>query len=173
MDCAIVYFKSFERSIKKALDVIGANELIKEKSAILIKPNLITDLPHPITTAPECCETIIQYIQEHSKAKIIIAEGCGEANRETSEVFNNLGFTTLAEKYGISLVDLNYGTTKILKNKNCPVFPEMYLPEIAFSHYIISVPVLKAHSLAGMTGTLKNMMGFAQPAYYSGHYGVW
>jgi uncharacterized protein (DUF362 family) len=49
----------------------------------------------------------------------------------------------------------------------------MYLPKIAFCHYIISVPVLKAHSLAGLTGSLKNMMGFAQPKYYSGRYGVW
>ena len=49
----------------------------------------------------------------------------------------------------------------------------MYLPEIAFTHYIISVPVLKVHSLAGMTGTLKNMMGFAPPKYYSGSSGAW
>jgi uncharacterized protein (DUF362 family) len=49
----------------------------------------------------------------------------------------------------------------------------MHLPEIAFTHTIISVPVLKAHSLAGITGTLKNMLGFAPPAHYSGRYGGW
>ena len=73
----------------------------------------------------------------------------------------------------LRLVDLNDAPVKLVKNPACPVFPEMYLPEIAFSHYIISVPVLKVHSLAKMTGTLKNMMGFAPPKYYSGRYGSW
>ncbi len=79
----------------------------------------------------------------------------------------------MADRLGVPLIDLNYGPVKKLTNPECHVFPEMYLPEIAFRYYIISVPVLKAHSLAGMTGCLKNMMGFAQPKYYSGRYGIW
>ena len=47
-----------------------------------------------------------------------------------------------------------------LENPDCPVFPEMYLPEIAMSSYLASVPVLKAHSLADLTGSLKNMRFF-------------
>jgi len=96
-----------------------------------------------------------------------------DADHDTDEIFKILGYTAMAEKLGVPLIDLNYGPVKKLENSACPVFPEMYLPEIAFSHYIISVPVLKAHSLAGMTGSLKNMMGFAQPEYYSGRYGYW
>ncbi len=173
MDLVNIDFESFEKSVKDALDAITAHKQIAEQSAILIKPNLTTASPHPITTSPECCEVIIEYIRKYSKAKIVIAEGCGDANYETDEVFKHLGYTAMAEKQGVPLVDLNYGPVKMLKNPDCPVFPEMYLPEIALSHYIISVPVLKAHSLAGMTGSLKNMMGFAQPKYYSGRYGFW
>ena len=173
MDLVNIDFESFEKSVKNALDAITAHKQIAEQSAILIKPNLTTDSPHPITTSPECCEVIIEYIRKYSKAEIVIAEGSGDVNYETDEVFKNLGYTAMAQKQGVPLVDLNYGPVKVLKNLDCPVFPEMYLPEIAFSHYIISVPVLKAHSLAGMTGSLKNMMGFAQPKYYSGRYGIW
>ena len=166
-------FKSFEKSIVDALDAVDASKQIKKQSAILIKPNLTTDLPHPITTSPECCEVIIKYIRKYSNAEIIIAEGCGEMNYETDQVFQNLGYTQIAKKYNIRLIDLNYGKARVLENPDCPVFPKMYLPEIAFNYYIISVPVLKAHSLAVITGTLKNMMGFAQPEYYSGVNGVW
>jgi uncharacterized protein (DUF362 family) len=173
MDIVNIDFDSFEKSIKDALDAIAAHKQIAAQSAILIKPNLTTASPHPITTAPECCEVLIEYIRKYSKAEIVIAEGSGDVKYETDEVFRNLGYTAMAEKLGIPLIDLNYGPVKKLKNPACPVFPEMYLPEIAFSHYIISVPVLKAHSLAGMTGSLKNMMGFAQPKYYSGRHGVW
>ncbi|MCP3900977.1 MAG: DUF362 domain-containing protein [Desulfobacteraceae bacterium] len=173
MNLIQIDFQSFKQSINAALDAIGAHKQIAEQAAILIKPNLTNDSPHPTTTSPECCEVIIKYIRQHSNAKIIIAEGCGDATFETDEIFDSLGYTTMAKKLDVPLFDLNYGPVKTLKNPDCSVFPEMYLPEIAFNHYIISVPVLKAHSLAKMTGTLKNMMGFAQPEYYSGQYGVW
>lgn len=173
MDLIDVDFTSYKVTINNALDAINVNERLASQTAILIKPNLINSSPHPITTPPECCEAIIEYIQKYSKAKIVIAEGCGDAQIETTEVFTLLGYTAMAEKYNIPLVDLNYEPLKLLKNPDCSVFQEMYLPEIAFEHYIISVPVLKVHSLAGMTGTLKNMMGFAPPKYYSGSYGGW
>jgi len=173
MPLANINFESFEKSIKEALDAIAADKQIADQSSILIKPNLVNNSPHPITTSPECCESIIKYIRQHSDAKIVIAEGCGDADLDTDEIFRILGYTEMAEKYNAALIDLNYGPVKKLKNISCPVFPEMYLPEIAFNHYIISVPVLKAHSLAKMTGSLKNMMGFAQPEYYSGSGGYW
>ena len=61
---------------------------------------------------------------------------------------------------------------KRARNDRC-VFSEIYLPEIAFTHFVISVPVLKAHSLAMLTGALKNMMGFAPPKYYGEQSGGW
>jgi len=173
MDLASIYFESFEKSINNALDAIGAHTRLAEQSAVLIKPNITNSSPHPVTTSPECCKVIIDYIRRHSKAKIIIAEGCGDAKHETDDLFKILGYTNMAEELNVPLVDLNYGPVKKLVNPACPIFPKMYLPEIAFNHYIISVPVLKAHSLAGLTGSLKNMMGFAQPEHYSGHSGIW
>lgn len=173
MNLQIIDFTSYRKSIGTALDAINAHEQLASQTAVLIKPNLINSSPHPITTPVECCAVIIDYIRKYSKAEIVIAEGCGDAHMETTEVFKHLGYTALAEKFGIPLIDLNYAPLKSMKNPDCTVFPEIYLPEIAFSHYIISVPVLKAHSLARMTGTLKNMMGFVPPEHYSGNYGSW
>jgi len=169
----IIEFDSYERSIHKALDALDAVKQLTEQKAILIKPNLVNDSPPPITTPPEACEAIITYIRKHSSADIVIAEGCGSATLETDEIFKRLGYTDMAERLGIPLHDLNYGPARTLTKPGCPVFPEIHLPEIAFTHYIISVPMLKAHSLAKMTGTLKNMLGFAQPGFYSGTYGIW
>lgn len=170
---AVVDFDSFQSSIPNALDAINAHEMIKQQNAVLIKPNLIADLPHPMTTSAQCCEAVIQYIQTHSRADIVIAEGCGDQDANTHEIFESLGYTDLSRKYDIPLVDLNEAPVTKTRNNACPVFPEMHLPKIAFTHYIISVPVLKAHSYATITGTLKNMMGFAPPKYYSGRGGFW
>jgi uncharacterized protein (DUF362 family) len=173
MDVVTLKFESYERSITAALDALDAPEQVAGQSAILIKPNLVNDSPPPVTTPPEACEAVIRYIRNHSSAEIVIAEGCGSATLETPEVFRRLGYTAMAERLGVPLIDLNYGPVRKLTNPDCTVFPEMHLPEIAFNHYIVSVPMLKRHSLATVTGTLKNMMGFAQPEYYSGQYGIW
>ncbi|MFP4428892.1 MAG: DUF362 domain-containing protein, partial [Desulfovermiculus sp.] len=70
-------------------------------------------------------------------------------------------------------LDLNTARLVHLRNPACQVFPEMYLPQIVMENFLISVPVLKAHSLAKITGALKNMLGVAPPHYYGGQHGSW
>jgi len=173
MQLAAIDFNSYNESVKGAFEKIGAGEKLSRQSAVLIKPNLVNATPHPVTTPAACCEAVVQYIRSHSSADIVIAEGCGDAVLETDEIFDLLGYRNLARQYSIQLIDLNTSPLKQLKNKNLTVFPEIHLPEIAFTHFIISLPVLKAHSLSQITGTLKNMIGFAPPEYYSGGYGGW
>lgn len=174
MDLVIVEFESYATSVAAALDTLDLGDAFSTRSGVLIKPNLINDAPHPVTTPAACCAAIIDYIQARCDAPIVIAEGCGDSVLETDEVFANLGYAALARSYdGVSLLDLNHASLITRERPECPVFPEMILPEIAFTHYIISVPVLKAHSLARLTGSLKNMLGFAPPEHYSGRYGSW
>lgn len=173
MDFIDVHFTSYADSIKKALTGIKAEENFSQATTILLKPNLINKSPHPITTPPACCEAIIESIRSCSQAEIIIGEGCGDLHSETDEVFESLGYTELAKKYNIQLVDLNRAELQELENPSCKIFPQMYLPKIVLEAYTISVPVLKAHSLAKITGSLKNMIGAAPPSHYSGNYGSW
>jgi len=173
MQLAIVDFYSYHKSVAAALDAIDAGETLAQQTAILLKPNLINASPHPVTTPADCCEAVIEYIRSCSDASIVIAEGCGDAYLETDEVFDLLGYRDLVRRYGIDLVDLNTAPLRKLKDANCSFFSEIYLPEIAYTHFIISIPVLKAHSLAQITGTLKNMVGLAPPQYYGSPFGGW
>ena len=173
MHLATVDFHSYYESVTVALDSIGARKMLAKQSAILIKPNLINASPHPVTTPAENCEVVIKYVRYCTKADIIIAEGCGDPSCETDEIFNLLGYREIGIRHGVPLIDLNKSPLKKLESKHCSVFPQIYLPEIAFTHFIISIPVLKAHSLAIITGTLKNMMGFAPPKHYSQKFGRW
>ncbi|MDY6905085.1 MAG: DUF362 domain-containing protein [Thermodesulfobacteriota bacterium] len=170
---SIVEFTTYRESIAQALDKINARQTIAQQAAILIKPNLVNASPHPVTTHPDCCAAVIDYIRGFSDVDIMIAEGTGAAGRETPGVFTALGYDAVAGQTGVPLVDLNHAPLVKKTDDQCPVFGEMFLPELAFTCFIISVPVLKAHSLATMTGTLKNMMGFAPPAHYSGRGGTW
>lgn len=166
-------FKNFDISVPEILEALGIRDRLADVPRILIKPNLVTSQPHPVTTSPACCRAVVKYLKSFTDAEIIIAEGTGDPCMTTLDVFKKLGYRKLADEAGIDLVDLNTVSLKKLTRNDCPRFPEFFLPEIALTHFIISVPVLKAHSLSDITGSLKNMMGFAPPAHYSGAGGIW
>jgi len=172
-DVAQMEFASYGESVPAVLDAIRAREALKNQSAVLIKPNLINASPFPITTAAECVQAVIEYVRACGDAAVVIGEGCGDAKLETDEVFDRLGYRELARRQSVELIDLNHAPLVKLENADCPVFREMYLPEIAVTHYLISIPVLKAHSFSQITGTLKNMIGLAPPKHYSGRFGSW
>ncbi|MEW5736972.1 MAG: DUF362 domain-containing protein [Thermodesulfobacteriota bacterium] len=168
-----VAFTSYAESVPAALSAVGAEKLFAQNRPILIKPNLVTDVPHPVTTHPDCCEAVVLFARMAGARDIIIAEGSGDPNQSTMEIFRKLGYFSLAERHNVRLVDLNEEPCETREIPSLRVFPTMHLPAVARERFIVSVPVLKAHSLACMTGTLKNMMGFAPPSHYAGRYGVW
>lgn len=173
MPLATVDFYTYSKSVPAVLDAIDAGQILSKQSAILIKPNLVNASPHPVTTHVACCEAVVEYVRSCSKADVVIAEGCGDASRDTDEIFDLLGYSAMAARHTVPLVDLNSSPLQRFENKACSVYSQIHLPKIAFSYFIISLPVLKVHSIAGITGTLKNMIGFAPPKYYSSGFGGW
>ena len=171
--CAEVPFTTYGEAVRQALDTAGAREVMARQKLVLVKPNLVNAAPPPVTTPVDCCAAVIDYVREFSRAEVVIGEGCGDALRDTAEVFELLGYADLASRTGAALVDLNTQPLRRLTRPDCPVFPEMHLPEISLEAFLLSVPVLKAHSLAGMTGSLKNMIGLAPPRHYAGSHGTW
>ncbi|MDQ2087868.1 DUF362 domain-containing protein [Herbivorax sp. ANBcel31] len=169
----VTNFISYEKSICEILDMLKISSVLKKQKNILIKPNIVNRDSFPITTPPKICENIVLYIKKHSNAQIIIGDGCGSPEYSTIEAFKHLGYDEISNKYNIDLVDLNTVPLKKYKDSSCLVHKEMHLPELIKTHYIISVPVLKAHSLTQITGSMKNMMGLLPPKYYMGKHGVW
>jgi uncharacterized protein (DUF362 family) len=168
-----ISFTTYAESVFRALDQVRAKEALAGRKRVLIKPNLVEAVAPPVTTHVDCVAAIVDYVRAAApSAEIIVAEGCAAANYDTCYCFEKLGYNEMAVKKGVALLDLNYGDTVLLRNPTCSRFPEFRLPRIAIGSFILSVPCLKAHSLAVITGTLKNMMGFAQPEFYQqgGHW---
>lgn len=162
-----IEFVSYTESVPAILEQILLDEHLKGQKIILLKPNLVNARPFPVTTPAQLVEGVVKYVRTYSSARLIIAEGCGDSVMNTGEVFASLGYNNLAKKMDVELLDLNHAPLIRLENKENEIFPEMFLPEIAFESFIISLPVLKVHSLAAITGTLKNMIGFAPPTHYA------
>ncbi|MHC4084652.1 MAG: DUF362 domain-containing protein [Planctomycetota bacterium] len=177
---AKVKFIDYETSVAKALDLIGIPQTrnnafggpiqaagkLPQTGLVIIKPNLTNANPPPVTTNVKAVEAVYKYCKSHSNATIAIGEGCGEGI--TIDTFKANGYTMLADKYGIRLIDFNEEKAIVLKRKDTLQLKQVYIPEIVKDAFIISLPVLKDHCFTATTIAMKNMFGIAPAPYYRG-----
>jgi len=160
-------FLSWAESVPSLLEASGLGAKLAGQQKILLKPNLVENLAPPITTPVGLVAAIIDFIQQvNPDLEIIVGEGCGARDYDTWHVFAEQGYLTMAEEKGIELLDLNDEEFQAIAINNSRRWDKVYLPKLLDDVFLLSVPVLKAHSLAGVTLTLKNMMGAAPPAQY-------
>ncbi len=156
----------YHSSIAKALDLIDAGVHLPQEGLIIIKPNLTNSSPPPVTTNVKAAEAVYKYCKIHTKAKIAIGDGCGSG--KTPDLYATLGYTDMAKKYGIELIDFNEAETITLKNNNAFQLKSFHMPRIVQKAFIISLPVLKDHSFTKTTIAMKNMFGIASGKFYAG-----
>ncbi len=122
-----------------------------------VKPNLVVSRPadEGATTHPEIVEGIIQYLKDAGVHNICILEGAWVGD-STEQAFRNCGYTLLAEKYNVKLIDTKRDSAVEKESKGLAI----KVCESAVSvDYLINVPVLKGHCQTGLTCCLKNLKG--------------
>jgi uncharacterized protein (DUF362 family) len=159
-------FTSYADSVPGALEAAGAAALLARESCVLIKPNLVNASPPPVTFPAEAAAAIVHFVRSCSGARIVIGEGSGDPGLTTAEAFTIHGYDRLAKEYGVELIDLNDAPLVRRVDPRCRVFPHVFLPSLLWESFVISAAVLKAHSLAAATLTMKNMIGCAPPSHY-------
>ncbi len=161
----MIYKSDTKNIIDAAYEVTGhLLEGFKPDKPIVIKPNIVKPAHPPVTTNVRVVEGIVKALNEAGLNDIIIAEGSGTG--DTIENFEMLGYT----KLGAKLIDLDKEDVIKVTVPGHRVWNEIYLPEILMGKFIISAPVLKEHSMCGVTISLKNMVGILPAKHYSGYW---
>jgi len=147
----------------EALEMIGASEAFRTDERILVKPNYI-DASHPstgVTTDARVVEGIIKFLEENSLGNIMIGEGSGMAN--TMRAFKVAGIDEVARRWEVDLIDLNDDEYVVAEVPSPLALKTVRIAKTALNSAIISVPKLKLHRMAGVTLSLKNLMGVVSP----------
>lgn len=147
----------------KALEMVGAEQACSTEKQILVKPNYI-NADHPstgVTTDGRVIEGVVRFFREHGFRNVIIGEGAGFA--DTFHAFRVAGVDKVAERWGVSMVDLNKDEFVTVKPSNPYALQTVRVAKTVLESCIVSVPKLKLHKLAGVTLSLKNMMGAVTP----------
>jgi uncharacterized protein (DUF362 family) len=163
---AKVKFVDYQSSVAAALDLIGAAGRLPAGGMIIIKPNLTSADAPPVTTNVRAAEAVYKYCKARCGAEIAIGEGCGDGT--TERTFRANGYSKLAQRCGIRLIDFNSEEALLVRNENALHWKEFHIPKIVRKAFVVSLPVLKGHSFTRTTIAMKNMFGIAPAAYYGG-----
>ena len=136
---------------------------------VLIKPNLVDFLEnHPVTTAPEVVGAVADLLFELGAREITVGDGSA-FRRETWPIAEANGLAAILAARGLKFVDLNYDDPQPVPIKEgwFRRSTELWLPRhVIDSDLIISVPKLKTHHWAGVSLSLKNLLGVVPGARY-------
>ncbi len=147
------------------LNVIDAlNQLdlssLKDKR-ILIKPNVgrIAPPESGYNTHPEAVAAIIETLTSLGVETIAIGES-PIVGVNVFEAFKRAGFTEMAARYGIELIDFNSKPPVIKEIPHPRILTETKICQQVYDYdVLISVPVAKTHMHTGVTLGIKNFKG--------------
>jgi uncharacterized protein (DUF362 family) len=135
--------------------------------SILLKPNLVEDLPGPVNTSSTLVGAAARSFLRLGAARVVIGEGPGH-QRDTELVVQAVGLKPHLAERQIEFVDLNRDELRKVKLKaNYSSIGELWLPRAVLeSDFIVSMPKVKTHHWAGVTLSLKNMFGIVPGMKY-------
>lgn len=175
------YDEECEQKVRCLIELLGGiKRIIRPGDFVLIKPNLVVarngesgNVTHPSVVKP-----LIELCHEAGAERILVGDGSGEV--DTSEAFIASGMKRVVDdlrnsSIPVEFVDLNYD-----KNPKTGDFDAIDLGPLALNKghvyrvahtvleadVIISVPKLKSHNGAGISVSLKNIVGVAPGGYY-------
>jgi len=142
-------------AIKSALELIGGiGAFVKNGQKVLIKPNLLTSRPpeEAVETHPEFVRGVGRLVRE-AGASVSIGDSPGSffTIKSIDEVYEKSGMKKIADEEAFELVRFD----KIIHIDDYPIAQALKEYDL-----VINLPKLKTHTLAMLTGGIKNMFGF-------------
>jgi uncharacterized protein (DUF362 family) len=149
----------------KAVDLIGGvGKLNVKNKIVLVKPNVNSDDPHPGTTNPAVVGAVVRMLYDAGAEKVIVADQSNSFYLPTLKSMEKVGIKHAAEKEGAFVTGFeDYPWVKI-QDPRMKYSKSVRVSRLIYdAERIVSVPVVKTHSLETFTMSLKNWVGIIHP----------
>jgi uncharacterized protein (DUF362 family) len=153
---------TLEKSLKDALDWIGAKAIISPTTRVFIKPNLTWRVPKSgVTVTPAFLKTFVKALLLLTQRITIGESEGGQACFRAEEAFESHGLYDLEREHGVRVVNLSRDkyevVTTTIANKSVSVeLPRILLREV---DVFITLPVPKIHAMTVASLGFKNQWG--------------
>lgn len=171
---ALIYGNQVQTMVQHLIAKTGTLDSLRPDDTVMIKPNLVVSRSDwiGVDTDPRVVEALVRELKDRGVNRIIVGDGSGMGYSAT-KAFEICGYTDLAERYGLRLVDLE--RDHFVKQ---PVaiegpFKNLEIARMVFEcDFLVNVPVMKAHMETLITCSLKNLKGVMPRAMKSAFHGV-
>jgi len=160
---SVVYLRSVndgdvDSVVSELMERCVWRDLVRPGSKVVIKPNLCAKEPDQIEmsdTDVRITAAVCRTLRARTD-NIVIAES-DHLRNSIWDTYQVTGYDRMAKQLGVRLVNLSEMPTQPVP---CPPAGELLLPTILLeADTLITLPVLKTHSLTYYTGALKNQWG--------------
>ena len=158
------YNGSLSAQVEKAVALAGGLGFIKKGSTVLIKPNFNTGDPHPASTNPEVIRHVIRLVKNQDPYAILVGDRSSFWS-DTLKCMKKNGVYEVAEQEGAELYPFDNTEWIKISPAKAKAWPKGFtVPKILNEvDYVISMPVIKTHSIATFTMAIKNWVGILEP----------
>jgi uncharacterized protein (DUF362 family) len=135
---------------------------------VLLKPNLVEfERDTAINTHPAVVHAAAVAFRAAGARDVVVAEGPGH-RRDTEYLVTASGLFDALTDAGVRFVDLNHDDVRqVTLGSHFTGASSIYLPDtLLAADIVVSMPKLKTHHWAGMTGGMKNLFGIVPGAVY-------
>ncbi len=186
-DVGIARGSSMEDAVRKAVELAGGMDFIKDGQTVLIKPNVTGAAVNPTTTSPEVLYAVIKLIAERGPKRIIVADRSFSplfvtSTPKTMDVMKKVGHIDAVEQaksdvkapvVAVGLEDCEEELELLgkkgaemwrkIKPEKAEHWPNGFeLAELLFAvDHVINVPVIKTHFQAWFTMSMKAFVGMS------------
>jgi len=147
---------------------ISEMPLVSGKS-VLLKLNMLDVVDDDMgTTHPKIVGAVLDLLSDLGASSVVVGDG-SFFRRDTYSVAKSSGVVEVADSHGVAFIDLNYDELVRVKVRDGWIRDTdiLWLPRHAVeADIIISIPKLKTHHWAGVTLSLKNLLGIIPGSRY-------
>ena len=135
--------------------------------SVLIKPNLVEDLPGPVNTHPALITAAAHCFLAMGSRQVTVGEGPGH-QRDSEAILISTGLGSALDAIGVPFIDLNRDALSRTPLKTAfSGLDHLWLPQtVLAADLVVSMPKVKTHHWAGATLALKNLFGVVPGAKY-------
>jgi uncharacterized protein (DUF362 family) len=149
-----------EANVRAAIAALGGMaRFVKRDDKVVVKPNVLTGRAPQFatTTNPQVLAGIIKLCLEAGAAQVVVLDRPTSSARQAFDVSGLTAATTAAGGSLKILSDRNFERVAIPNGRSLTSWP--LVADVFDADVFINVPIAKTHSMAGLTMSMKNLMG--------------
>src|SRR5579859_1000900 len=166
---AILHLDQYSQRIDEVLaSALRLFRMAVQGKSVVLKPNLVDYSPrNAINTHPTLVLAAAESFRRMGAKCVIVAEGPGH-QRDTQLVLSESGYQESLRADAIPFVDLNRDDlVRTQLRASYMGMKSLWLPRTVLEDdFLVSMPKIKAHHWAGVTVSMKNMLGTVPGARY-------